>query len=75
MYTRRTGLARYAPRASRPEIPEIVFQSLSVVLPRLAINARRRRPLNFEVGVPQTIDIVDMVQKRGESLFPVLFCR
>ena len=73
MYTLRTGLARYAPRCSRiGEVPEVLFQFLSVVPPRLPVHARRRFPLQTEVGPAQRVQVIDMVQERGEPQLPIL---
>ena len=73
MYARRTGFARYAPRLQPSgEVLEVRLQILSVVPPRLPIDARRRVPLQGEVGGAQPLDGVDVVQERGEPLLPIL---
>jgi hypothetical protein len=56
------------------EIVEILLQSLSVVLPCLAVNARCRTPLHFQVCCSQPLHVVDVVQERGEPLFLILPC-
>ena len=53
---------------------EVGLQRLPVVPPRLAVDARGRVSLQCEVRCPQTVDVVDVVQQRGESLRPVPFC-
>ena len=47
---------------------------LSVVPPRLAVDARGSVSLQGEVRRTQAVDVVDVVQKRREPLFPVLRC-
>jgi len=44
------------------------------VLPCLAIAAGGRAPLHREVGRAQALDVIHMVEKRREPLFPVLRC-
>jgi hypothetical protein len=56
------------------EVAEIVFHCFPVVPPRLAIHTRRSFLLETEVGRPKTIQVVDVVQERGEPQFPVPCC-
>ena len=42
--------------------------------PRLTVYARRRFVLQMEVGHPQCVDVVDMVQERGEPHRLIGFC-
>ena len=66
------------PRPVRPscqplaEVVEILFQSLPVVPPRLAVDSCRRVPLQGEVRAPQSFQVIDMVKERREPLLPVL---
>ena len=74
MYTLRDGFARYAPRWTRAcRSPKVRFEILPVLLPRHAVDPRRRLRLQRAVGRPQAID-VDVVQQRGEPHFLVLPC-
>ena len=56
------------------EVLEIRLQGRPVVLPCFAIDAGRRVPLHREVGRAQPLDVVHVVEKRREPLFPVLLC-
>jgi hypothetical protein len=56
------------------EIVEVFLKSLSVVLPRLAVYARCRAPLDFQVRCSQPLHVIDVVQERGEPLFLILLC-
>ena len=55
------------------EVLEISLQSLAIVLPRLPVRTRRSFPLEFEVGRPECLKVVHVVQKRREPQLPVLF--
>src|SRR2546426_731468 len=55
------------------QVLEMLFQPLSVVLPRHAIDARRRVSLQRVVRGAQPLDVVDVVQERREPLLPVPF--
>src|SRR5947207_9842258 len=75
MYALRTGFARYAPRLSRSaRSRRLPPQVLPVVLPRLAIHPRCRIALEREIGIEQPLQVIDVVQKRREPLFPILSC-
>ena len=73
MYTRRNGFARYAPRFSRSAGRGGVLQRR-----RSAATSRHRRParlsLQGEIRSPQSVDVVDVVQERGEPRLPVSSC-
>src|ERR1019366_2686593 len=56
------------------QVLEVVSQLLAVVLPRLAVDSRRRLSLQGVVGLPQSFDIVDVVQERGETQLLLLPC-
>src|SRR5207249_8564856 len=53
------------------EVPKVGLKILSVVPPRLAIDAGSRIPFEFPVGYPQPLDGVHVVKERGEPLLPV----
>src|SRR5262245_40354331 len=44
------------------------------MLPRLSVDTRRGISFDFLVCMPQPIDVVDMVQKRSESLLLIPSC-
>src|SRR5271157_1857995 len=67
----RSRPVRPSPQPLR-ELPEVLLQLLAVVPPRLAVDARCGVPLQCEVRLAQTIDVVDVMQERGEALLPVL---
>src|SRR5262249_30320835 len=54
------------------EILEVGLEGLAVVLPRLAIDGRRRILLNRQVRGAPSFDVVDVVQERSEPLSPIL---
>src|SRR5262249_28822847 len=56
------------------EVPEVLFQCLPVVPPRLPVHAWRSFPLQTEVGPAQRVQVVDVVQERGEPQLPILLC-
>src|SRR5215471_423191 len=56
------------------EIPEVRFQFLAVVPPRLSVHARCGFPLQTEVSHCQRVQVVDMVQERGEPHLLILLC-
>src|SRR5207249_1036224 len=56
------------------EVPEVGLQVLSVVLPRLAIHARGRIALERQIGIAQPLQVVDVMQERGDPLLPILPC-
>src|SRR5208283_2426300 len=51
---------------SMGEALEILLKGLAVVPPRLPVYASRRMPLQLEVGKPQSVDPVDVMQQSGE---------
>ena len=53
---------------------EVFLKGLSVVLPRLAVYARCRAPLHFQVRRSQPLHVAYVVQERGEPLFLILLC-
>src|SRR5437867_539620 len=55
------------------EILKIRFQGLAIVLPRLAVDPRRRVSLQRVVRGAQVLDVVHVVQERREPLFPIPF--
>jgi hypothetical protein len=57
------------------KVLEIVLKSLAVVPPRLPIDAGRSVPLQLEVGEPQSVDVVDVMQQSREFCILVLCCR
>ena len=57
------------------QVLEVVLQRLAVVLPRLAIHARRGLSLQSEIRRPQSVDVVDVVQERREPHLPIPSCR
>ena len=57
---------------SQRKVLKVALQILSIVLPGLAIHARSRVSLDRKIRRPQSLDVVHMVQKRGEPLFPIL---
>ena len=54
------------------QILKVGLQALSVALPRLAILTRRGISLDCKIGRAQSLDVIHMVQKRGEPLFLIL---
>jgi hypothetical protein len=54
------------------EILEVGLEGLAVVLPRLAVDARSSTLLHRQIGCPQSLDIIDVVEERGEPLFLIL---
>ena len=52
------------------EILKILFESLSVVLPRLSVDPRCGVSLQGVVRPPQAVSVVDVVQERREPLLP-----
>jgi hypothetical protein len=66
-----------AARTGRPHPPApraAARTVLSVVLPRLSVDPRGGVSFQREVRFTQSIDIVDMLQKRGESFIPFPSC-
>src|SRR5215469_10640521 len=59
---------------STGKILEVCLKVLAVVFPCLAIDACSRALLNRKVRGPQSIDFIDVVQKRREPLLLVLSC-
>src|SRR3989442_956685 len=53
------------------EVQQVGLEILSVVPPCLPIDPGGGVPLQREVGVPQAIDGIDVVEERGEPLLPV----
>ena len=45
-----------------------------MVLPRFALDTCGSTPLHFQAGCAQTLHVVDVVQERGEPLFPIVLC-
>src|SRR5208282_5877474 len=60
---------------SMGEALEILLKGLAVVPPRLPVYASRRMPLQLEVGKPQSVDPVDVMQQSGELCILVQCCR
>ena len=58
----------------RGEILEVCLEGLTVVLPRLSVNPCGRAFPNGKVCCPQSLDIIDVVQERGEPLLPIYSC-
>src|SRR6516164_1113744 len=56
------------------EVPEVRFQFLPVVPPRLPVHARRGFLLQAEVGQAERFQVVDMVQERREPQLLIAFC-
>lgn len=48
------------------EIREVLLEVFPMVLPRLAVDPRRRLPLQGVAGPTQGLDLVDMMQERRE---------
>ena len=65
--TNRTRSERAPLKAGR-QVLEVGLQSLAIVLPGLAVDARGGISLQREVRRSQTLDVVDVVQQRGEPL-------
>jgi len=63
-----------APLDAGRQVPEVALQVLPVVLQCLAVDASRGVSLQGEIRRPQTLDVVDVVQQRGEPLLPILPC-
>src|SRR5579864_1778239 len=63
-----------APLEPQRQILKVCLQIRSIVLPALAIHACRSVSLDRKIRRAQSIDVVYMVQKRGEPLFPILLC-
>src|SRR5215472_15558295 len=59
---------------SMGEILEVGLEGLAVVLPRLAVDPCRSILLYGKIGCPQSLNVVDVVEKRGELLFPIPSC-
>src|SRR5664280_1923671 len=74
MYTLRDGLARWAPRWTRPcRSWKVGLQVLPVGTPRHAVCARSGPWVQRPLGRPQSIQR-DVVKQRCEPRFPVLLC-
>ena len=76
---RDVGAAYWAGSARSPlqpcrQVLEVGLQVLPIVLPRLPVDARRRRPLQREVGGAQPGHGIHVVEQRGEPLGPVSRC-
>src|ERR1700680_2184627 len=56
------------------KVPKVFLQLLAVVPPRLAVHARRRVPLEAEVGRAKRFEVIDVVQERREPHLPVPAC-
>src|SRR5271167_857308 len=61
-----------APLEPRRQILKVALQVLSIVLPGLAIYSRSSVSLDRKICRPQSLDVVYMVQKRGELLLLIL---
>ena len=59
-----------SPRQPSGELLEILFESLSVVPPRLSVHPCCGVSLQGEVRAPQAVSVVDVVQERREPLLP-----
>src|SRR6266545_2906714 len=68
-----TGPER-APLHAGGEVVKVGLQRLAIVPPRLAVNARGGVPLQRSIRRTQALDVVHVVQQRGEPLCPVPFC-
>jgi hypothetical protein len=71
--TGRLGSVRSLAQPAR-EVPEVFLQALPVLLPRLPVDSGRRIALDAEVRAPEPLYVADVVEERGEPLFPVLPC-
>jgi len=60
---------------SMGEALEILLKGLAVMPPRLTVYTSRRMPLQLEVGKPQSVDPVDVMQQSGELHILVQCCR
>src|SRR6516164_5568923 len=56
------------------EVPEVRFQFLPVVPPRLPVHARRGFLLQAEVGQAERLQVIDMVQERREPQLLITLC-
>src|SRR5579862_4953702 len=56
------------------EVLEMLLQGLAVVPPRLPVDPRSRFLLQTEVSRPQGVQVIDMVQQRGEPHRPIFLC-
>src|SRR5208282_1833135 len=72
--THRLGSVRSALQ-SMGEALEIFLKGLAVVPPRLSVHTGCGVPLQLEVGKPQSVDPVDVMQKSGELCILVQCCR
>ncbi len=59
----------------RGKILEVRLQVFPIVPPRHPINPRRGMPLEAEVGLPEGIDVVNVVQERSEPQRRIPCCR
>src|SRR5271170_4822637 len=57
------------------ELLEMLLQCLAVVPPRLTVHPRSRFLLQAEVSRTQGVQVVDVVQQRGEPHRPIFLCR
>ena len=69
--TNRSGPVR-APSQPFGQILEVTLQRLAVGLPRRPVYAGGGVPLQREVGRPQRVRVVDVVEERGELRLPIL---
>jgi hypothetical protein len=65
--------SKRAPLEAGGQVAEVDLQHLTVMLPRLAVDARRRISCQPEIGRAEPLDVIDVVQQRREPLFPVPF--
>jgi hypothetical protein len=68
---RPSAFGMYAPLHAGGQVPEVVLPCLAVVTPRLPIDACGGGSLQREVRRSQPVDVVHVVQQRGEPLCPV----
>lgn len=59
---------------SMGEVLKIRLKSLAVVPPCLPVHTRRSLPLQLEVGIPQSVDPVDLMHQSGELHILVRLC-
>lgn len=59
---------------SSGEVLEVSLKVLRVLLPRYLIDPWCGFPLETEEGLPESVDIVDVVPERAEPLLPILLC-
>ena len=63
------------PLQSLGEILQVLLQFLPIVTPRLSVYSRSRFPFKPKIAFLQTINRINVVKERPESLLPMLLCR